>query len=77
MVCGYVRRLPTEKVEKIDHIEAGRRIRDLREKSGMSLRRLAKEMGFTPPFISDLERGRRNWTPENFNKAKEIIGGSK
>ncbi len=67
-------KLPTEKVSKINHIEAGQRIRDRREKAGKSLRWLAHEMDKSPPYMSDLERGRRNWTPELFNKANEILG---
>ena len=68
-------KLPTTTVEKIDHLEAGKRIRAMREQAGMSVRRLAKEMGFSAPFVSDLELGRRNWTVENFNRAKEILNG--
>jgi len=44
----------------------------------MSVRRLAKEMGFSAPFVSDMELGRRNWTIKKFDKAMEVInGGSK
>lgn len=72
-------KLPTKTrtVEEINHIEAGRRIRNLRYKAGMSLRRLAKEMGLSAPFISDLELGRRNWTRKHFAAALEILGGAK
>ncbi len=45
----------------------------MRERAGMSVRRLAKEMGFSAPFVSDLELGRRNWTASNFDKAKAIL----
>jgi len=66
-------KLPTEKVSRINHVEAGKRIRDQREKVGKSLRWLAHEMGKSPPYMSDLERGRRNWTPQLFDKATEIL----
>ena len=66
-------KLPTVNVKSINHLEAGKRIRALREKAGMSVRRLANEMGFSAPFMSDLERGRRNWTEAHFNKAVDIL----
>lgn len=37
----------------------GERIRELRLKSGISLRKLAEMVGRSPPFISDIELGRR------------------
>ena len=70
---GLKTTLPTRTVQEIDHIEAGRRIRALRESTGMSLRWLATQMGFSAPFISDLELGRRNWTEYNFNKAVRLL----
>lgn len=39
-------------------------LREVREKAGVSLRAMAKLLGFTPPYISDIERGRRNCTPK-------------
>jgi len=66
-------KLPTEKVNKINHLEAGKRIRAAREKAGKSLRWLAHELGITPPFLSDLELGRRNWSAERFQKAVEVL----
>ena len=40
-------------------ISVGRRIRELREKKGMTLRRLAEAVGISAPFLSDVEHGRR------------------
>ena len=65
--------LPTIPTKEINHAEAGKRIRALREKKGMSLRRLAAGMGFSAPFVSDLELGRRNWTERSFDSALEIL----
>jgi len=67
--------LPTKSktVREIQHLEAGRRIRALREKAGMSVRRLAKEMNFTAPYLSDLELGRRNWDESKYKRALEIL----
>lgn len=38
----------------------GTRIRQLREKRGITLRGLAAIVGLSPPFMSDLEHDRRN-----------------
>ena len=38
----------------------GQRIRQLREESDLSLRELAKKIGVSAPFLSDVELGRRN-----------------
>ena len=66
-------KLPTTQINIVDHAAAGLKIRAAREKSHTSLRRLAHLMGISPPFLSDLERGRRNWTPSMFEKADRII----
>jgi len=66
-------KVPTETVQQIDQLEAAKTIRDMREKAGMSLRRLAKELGFSAAFVSDMELNRRNWSPKNFTLAIEAI----
>jgi transcriptional regulator with XRE-family HTH domain len=66
-------KLPTEQVSKINHVEAGGRVRALREKNNISLRRLAAALKKSPAFVSDLERGRRNWTSELFAAAEYNI----
>jgi len=37
----------------------GQRLRELRDKADLSLRELAKRIGVTSPFLSDIELGRR------------------
>jgi transcriptional regulator with XRE-family HTH domain len=37
----------------------GQKLRDLRERSGLSLRELAKQAKVSAPFLSDVELGRR------------------
>ncbi len=66
-------KLATEKVNKINNIETGKRVRAAREKAGKSLRWLANELDVTAPFLSDLELGRRNWTIERFDKVATIL----
>jgi transcriptional regulator with XRE-family HTH domain len=40
-------------------ISLGQRLRELRDKADLSLRELAKRIGVTSPFLSDVELGRR------------------
>jgi transcriptional regulator with XRE-family HTH domain len=40
-------------------ISLGQRLRELRDKADFSLRELAKRIGVSPPFLSDIELGRR------------------
>ena len=45
----------------IQQAETGREARLQREKRGVSLRGLAKKMGISASYLSDLELGRRHW----------------
>jgi transcriptional regulator with XRE-family HTH domain len=40
-------------------ISLGQRLRELRDNADLSLRELAKRIGVTSPFLSDIELGRR------------------
>jgi transcriptional regulator with XRE-family HTH domain len=40
-------------------ISLGQRIRELRDRAGLSLRKLADQIDISPPFLSDIELGRR------------------
>lgn len=51
-------------VEEIDHAETGALFRAKREAHSISLRDLAKAMRLSPAYISDIERGRRNWNAD-------------
>ena len=49
-------------------------MRSIRKKSGVSLREVARRMEFSAAYVSDLERGRQNWSEEKaarFLKALE------
>ncbi len=52
-------------VHVIDHKATGEKARLYRKAKRFSLRQVAKEMKLSPPFLSDLERGNRNWTHDN------------
>lgn len=48
-----------------DEAAVGREMRKRRESvPGLSAREVARRMGFSAAYVSDLERGRRHWTPE-------------
>ena len=40
-------------------ISLGKRLHELRDRADLSLRELAKRVGFSGPFLSDIELGRR------------------
>lgn len=49
-------------VQEVDHVETGRAFREWRVSHKCSIRELARRSGFSAPYISDLERGKRRWT---------------
>ena len=50
-----------KQVEEIDHKATGEAMRQLRKSHNISLREIARRMKLSAPFVSDLERGNRNW----------------
>jgi predicted transcriptional regulator len=42
----------------------GQEMRKLRETARLSLRKVAELMGFSAAYVSDLELGRREWSPK-------------
>ncbi len=48
-------------VPQIDHAATGAKMRVLRTSHKISLREVARRLKLSAPFVSDLERGRRNW----------------
>lgn len=54
-------KLPTMLVSQINHVEAGAIARQERSYCGLSMRSVARRMKVSASFLSDLERGRRNW----------------
>lgn len=45
----------------LDDAAFGQKMRYLRERKEVTLRALAKAMGISAPYLSDLELGRRHW----------------
>lgn len=54
----------------------GERIRELREQKDISLRELAKRLGVSPAFLSDIELGRRFPSAEVLAKIAKELGES-
>ena len=65
--------IPTIATREIDHASAGKEIRTARDAAKMSLRRLADVLKISAPYLYDLETGRRNWTVERFDAARQAI----
>ena len=61
----------------INHKECGAIVRRERSKIGMSLLDLADKINVSSPFLSDLERGNRNWTEARFAEAIDILNNAK
>jgi len=50
-----------QKIPVIDHYLTGDKYRRMRKEKGLSLREVARRMGISAPYLSDLERAKRNW----------------
>lgn len=48
-------------------------MRSSRLQKGVSLRIVAERMRVSAPYLSDLERGKRNWTVDKIDKFKESL----
>ncbi|HYD55049.1 MAG TPA: helix-turn-helix transcriptional regulator [Gemmatimonadaceae bacterium] len=52
----------------------GERIRELREQQDFSVRELAKKIGVSAPFLSDVELNRRHPSEDVLNRIAAILG---
>lgn len=59
--------------KEIDHVQIGLTVRHSRTAVGMTLRELARRLEISAPYLSDLERGRRNWSDSRLDDAMEKI----
>lgn len=59
----------------VDHIGTGQMFRDWREKLEVSLRLVAERLDFQAGYVSDLERGRRNWDDDLAEQFTNILEG--
>jgi predicted transcriptional regulator len=56
-----------------DNETLGRQMRDFREKSGISLREVARSIELSAMFLSDCERGKRKLNEEYLEKYISVI----
>ena len=59
--------------KEINHVVIGAELKKLRKASGLSQERVGEKMGYRKPYISELERGRRNWRPDLVHAFKKAI----
>lgn len=59
--------------KELDPTGVGLEMRGLREKKGIGLREMATRMKISPPYLSDLELGRRDWTEEKIAEFKRHL----
>jgi hypothetical protein len=65
-----------QKVSVVDNFATGEAMRKLRVSNRISLNQIGKEMMFSAPYISDLEKGHRGWNEvlaDNYEKAVEVL----
>ena len=63
----------TAQVVIIDSLATGESMRQSRILSGLSLREISRRMCLSAPYLSDLERGKRNWTKKLANRYEDAI----
>jgi len=55
-------------------IDFGKRVRELRKEKGLTQESVAKRCGFQRPYLSDVERGRRNISANNMSRLAATLG---
>lgn len=68
--------LITRRIDVIDHHSTGRMMREYREHHGISIREVARRMGLSAAYVSDLERGRRNWKLANAERYQQAVSAN-
>lgn len=49
-------------------------LRDMRKRAGKTLRQVASELGLSPPYISDIERGNRSIPEGRIEQIATVLG---
>lgn len=62
---------------ELNNEEVGLAMRHLRESAGIKQKTIAHSMGFTPPYISGLERGNRSWSESLIAAYKRAVQTNK
>jgi len=57
--------------KELDPVEIGASMRRIRTRRNIGLRSVAVAMKISAPYLSDLERGRRNWNDDLVTRFKQ------
>lgn len=66
-------KLPTKTITVPDHEKTGEMMRARRIQAKKSLRYVAQKLGFSAPYVFDLEKGKRAWTEEKAERYLEAL----
>ncbi len=55
---------------------AGKRLKEIRKKSGLSLREFAKRIDFSPSYVSYIENGEKRGSIDFYHKCALVLGVS-
>jgi len=65
--------LVTRLVRVPDNAATGQLMREARKQAGLSVREMARRLGQSAPFVSDLELGRRGWDEERIEQWAKVL----
>jgi len=63
-----------ERVDKDEHEKTGSILRGVRNRNAVNASRMAKMLGVSAQYLSDLELGRRNWNNELAEEYVRLLG---
>lgn len=66
--------LKYKQVQEIDHAATGLAARTARQGVKLSMREVARRLKLSAPYVSDLERGDRNWTEARMQAYTVALG---
>jgi transcriptional regulator with XRE-family HTH domain len=66
-------KLQTGSAKHVDHIATGLTARAARMKSGRTLTFVARRLGFSVVYLSDLELGKRSWSENLLRKYEKAL----
>lgn len=65
--------LVTRLVRVPDNVATGQLMREARKRAGLSVREMARRLGQSAPFVSDLELGRRGWDEARLEQWAKVL----
>lgn len=60
-------------IKVVDHVATGRALRTMRRKEFLKLHEVASKMGISLMYLSNLERGARNWNEDLITRFEKAI----